>query len=258
MDATKAETRTCQNCKISFDIEPDDFAFYEKIDVPPPTFCPDCRRQRRFSFRNERTFYKRACDLCHKEVISLYPADAPFPVYCNPCWYSDKWDPEAFGVDYDPSKTFFAQFHDLLKRVPRPALIGSNNVDSPYVNYSMNLKNCYLLNCCESCEQSGYSDRAFYSKEIFDCFGVINSEFCYENNQGFKNFHLKYAANCENMLDGAAVYNCRNGSHCIGCVNLRNQKYHYLNQPISKEEYEKKAGRAWFVCRDNEIEKRRT
>jgi hypothetical protein len=241
MDTTKAETRTCQNCKISFDIEPDDFAFYEKIAVPPPTFCPDCRRQRRFSFRNERTLYKRSCDLCHKDIISLYPADAPFPVYCNPCWYSDKWDPEAFGIDYDPSKTFFAQFHDLLKRVPRPALIGSNNVDSPYVNYSMNLKNCYLLNCCESCEQSGYSDRAFYSKEIFDCFGAINSEFCYENNQGFKNFHLKYAANCENMLDSAAVYNCRNGSHCIGCINLRNQKYHYLNQPISKEEYEKKA-----------------
>lgn len=235
----QVQTKTCQNCKQEFVIEPADFMFYKKISVPAPTWCPDCRRQRRMAFRNERTFYKRACDLCGKDVISLYPADAPFPVYCNPCWYSDQWDPQGFGRDYDPGRPFFAQFRDLLKAVPRPALIGSSNTDSPYVNYSMHLKHCYLLNCCDYCENSGYSDRAFHSKECFDCFGIIDSELCYENNQGYKNSRVKYAANCENVLDSAAIFNCRNAANCIGCVNLRNQKYHHLNQPISKEEYKK-------------------
>ena len=32
------ETKSCQNCKNDFIIEPDDFAFYDKIKVPPPTF----------------------------------------------------------------------------------------------------------------------------------------------------------------------------------------------------------------------------
>jgi hypothetical protein len=50
----KEEMRQCQNCKNQFTIEPEDFAFYEKIKVPPPTFCPSCRFQWRLSFMNER------------------------------------------------------------------------------------------------------------------------------------------------------------------------------------------------------------
>ena len=30
-----SETKTCQNCKQSFIIEPEDFEFYEKMKVPP-------------------------------------------------------------------------------------------------------------------------------------------------------------------------------------------------------------------------------
>jgi len=47
------ETKTCQNCKIEFVIEKEDFNFYEKIKVPPPTWCPECRMIRRMTWRNE-------------------------------------------------------------------------------------------------------------------------------------------------------------------------------------------------------------
>ena len=104
-----SETRNCQNCKKDFTIEPDDFSFYEKIKVPPPTFCPECRFQRRMSWRNERTLYKRSCDLCKSNFISMYHQDTIFPVYCRECWYSDKWDPLFYGQDYDFSKSFFEQ-----------------------------------------------------------------------------------------------------------------------------------------------------
>ena len=38
------ETKTCQNCKAQFIIEPDDFTFYEKINVPPPTWWNQLQR----------------------------------------------------------------------------------------------------------------------------------------------------------------------------------------------------------------------
>ena len=53
------ETKQCQNCKQEFTIEPDDFAFYEKMGVPAPVLCPSCRFQRRCLFRNEMTLYNR-------------------------------------------------------------------------------------------------------------------------------------------------------------------------------------------------------
>src|SRR3990167_1497216 len=95
------ESRTCQNCKTSFIIEPEDFAFYEKMQVPPPTWCPYCRLMRRLSWRNERTLYKRVCSMCGKSIIAMYSQDAAFPVYCRECWFSDAWDPLAYGREYD-------------------------------------------------------------------------------------------------------------------------------------------------------------
>src|SRR3989344_2667006 len=120
------KTKICQNCKKEFLIEKEDFNFYEKIKVPPPTFCSDCRLQRRLMVRNERNMYHRECGLCKKSIISMYSTDKPFPVYCSPCWWSDKWDSTQYGVDYNFKETFFSQFQKLFNKVPRPALIASN------------------------------------------------------------------------------------------------------------------------------------
>ena len=99
-----SSTRKCQNCKKDFVIDPDDFNFYEKINVPAPTFCPECRLIRRLASTNERVLYKRKCDLTGEEIISMFPSDAPFPVYETEAWYSDKWDPYQYGMDYNFKK----------------------------------------------------------------------------------------------------------------------------------------------------------
>ena len=103
----KSENRICQNCKNDFIIEPDDFGFYEKIKVPPPTFCPECRSQRRLAWRNDLVLYNRICDLCKKSVVTIYSKESSLTVYCNKCWWSDNWDPLKYGQKYDFSRTFF-------------------------------------------------------------------------------------------------------------------------------------------------------
>ena len=60
------EIKNCQNCKSDFAIESEDFSFYEKIQVPPPTFCPECRLIRRLAFRESRPLWKDNCDMCGK------------------------------------------------------------------------------------------------------------------------------------------------------------------------------------------------
>jgi hypothetical protein len=79
-------TRTCQNknfseyCEGEFVITPDDFQFYDKIKVPPPTFCPRCRSIRRMNNTNERVLYYRKCDKTGDSIMSMFPDGAPFPV----------------------------------------------------------------------------------------------------------------------------------------------------------------------------------
>jgi len=146
----ESQTKQCQNCKASFTIEPQDFAFYEKIKVPSPTWCPECRLHRRFLFLNQRTLYKRNCDLCQKSIISMYHDKIFFPVYCPECWWSDKWNPTELAYDF--SKPFFKQIEELSNRIPRMSLDGLHKtwINSQYnaLGYDT-LDSTKLKICCK-------------------------------------------------------------------------------------------------------------
>ena len=81
------ETKKCAKCSGEFVIEETDKNFYEMVKVPEPTFCPECRFIRRLTFRNDRTLYKRACEMCKKDVISIYQAYGGVKVVCQKCWF---------------------------------------------------------------------------------------------------------------------------------------------------------------------------
>ena len=245
------ETKQCQNCKNNFVIEPDDFAFYEKMKVPAPTWCPECRMMRRLAFRNERMIRKRTCDLCGKSFIGMFPQKVNFPVYCHECWWSDNWDPFKGGMEYDLNKSFFEQFQELRSRVPRPGVNNSGKmIDSPYVNCAADMKNCYLVFGAQQDENSMYSHYLNNSNECLDILYGFRSEKCYECFDIEQCYNIKYSQSSFNCRDSFFLYDCKNCSNCIGCVGLRNQKFHIFNSAFSKEEYFEKLKELNFDSRD--------
>ena len=141
---TLIETHTCRFCQSSFPITDKDLEFYEKVSpvfarkkyiIPPPTLCPDCRQQRRLSFRNERKLYKRKCDATGKEIVSIYSPDKPYTVYHQDYWWSDAWDPMGYEREFDFTRPFFEQFADLMGMVPRISLINDNGRISENCEY---------------------------------------------------------------------------------------------------------------------------
>lgn len=233
------ENKICQNCKIQFTIEPEDFDFYKKIDVPSPTFCPECRIVRKMTRRNERALYKRICDLCKKETISMYNEHSPYSIYCIDCWWSDAWDPLSFGKGFDFSKSFFEQFKELSLRVPRATLLQKGDVGSPYTNFTDHNKNGYLLFNCGLLEDSLYSRWGISSKSIVDTFSVFDSELIYESQELKKCYHGVYLVLSESCVDSSFLFNCHGCQDCFLSSNLRNKKYCIRNTQYSKEEYEK-------------------
>jgi hypothetical protein len=234
-----SETKNCQNCKNQFVIEPDDFDFYKKVAVPPPTFCPMCRLERRLMVRNERNFYKRTCDLCKTPGISMYSTDKQFPVYCSACWWSDKWDPMEYGRAYDFSRPFFAQMKELIDRVPRPSLRCTNTKNSDYCNYVADAKNCYLCFGSIEVEDCLYGC-PYNSKYCVDTYLARECEYCYECIDCEKLSRCSFCQECATSLNLLYCYDCKNCQDCIGCVGLRNKQYHIFNEPFSKDEFLKK------------------
>ncbi|MEK7616363.1 MAG: hypothetical protein AAB420_04120 [Patescibacteria group bacterium] len=233
--------KSCKNCNQSFEIFPEDREMYGRFEVPEPTWCPECRMIRRMTFRNDRALYKRKCDKCGADKIFMYPADAPFPVYCYECWWSDSWDPKSYGRDYDFSKPFFDQFLELRNAVPRCGVVRQGfSTNSEYTNRVTDMKNCYLVFESTKAEDCRYGIGYDFSQNCMDCFTAQKSERCYECIDVLSCSNLLYSQECQECANSSYLLNCRNCTDCYGCVNLRNKSYCVLNVQYTKEEYKEK------------------
>ena len=234
-----SEIKNCQSCKQEFKIELEDFSFYQKIKVPPPTFCPKCRNKRRMSWRNERSLYKRVCDATGKNIIAMFSPEEKLVVYDRDIWWKESFDPMTFGEEVDFKKPLFLQFREFFGKVPLPSLLNENVVNSSYCNCVHNTKNGYLLFASMETENVSYSTRVIGAKDSLDLFGGFNQEKCYENVMCDRSQHLFFSERSAECLDSFFLSDCRNLNSCIGCVNLRNVSYYIFNKPYSKEEYKK-------------------
>ena len=234
----QSTTVVCQNCKASFTIEPDDFSFYEKIKVPPPTWCFECRQLRRYAWRNERTLYRRNCDLCKKSTVTIYSPNKPYKVYCNICWWGDDWDRETYGRDFDFSRSFFEQFAELQHDVPRMALLNKNSVNSEYTNHSGDNKNVYLSFSCFGNENIMYSTWVMKSRECMDSsFIAEKGERLYEVLDSRTPYQCQYGMFLKDCSTCFYTYDCHGCNECFMSSNLRNKSYVFRNKQYTREEY---------------------
>ncbi len=236
-----SENKICENCKAQFIIEPEDFDFYKKISVPPPTWCPECRLQRRLAWRNERGLSKRKCNAPghSEEIISVY-SDPKLCVYDPKYWWSDAWDGTQFGEEINFSKPFFAQFRELLERAPLLSLVDSKSTNTSYCNLTVEHKNCYLVTAGWNNEDSYYSNRISFCKDTLDSYVCHKTEYGYENINCKDSYQLFFSRNSEGCNNSYFLYDCRGCSNCVCSTGLRSKQYYIFNQPYTKEEYFKK------------------
>jgi len=238
----KSEVKNCQNCKKDFTIDSEDFVFYEKMQVPPPTFCPECRLIRRMSFLNDRNFHQRKCGKTEEMCVSLFPENFPTPVYSPKAWWADNWDATEYGQDYDFSKPFFEQFKELMKRVPQFSMQSQYTtlINSEYTMMGNSNRDCFMVTNTDYCEDCVYTTYTHYSNKCLDTYICDNSELCYECINIRKCSRAIFSIDCEDCFDIAFCQNLRGCSNCFGCFNLRNKSYCFFNEQLTKKEYEQR------------------
>jgi len=242
--------KICKKCGVAFEITDEDLKFYEKVSVPEPTLCPDCRLRRRLSFRNENSLYKRKCSLCGESGVFVFDETVSFPVYCVDCWWSDKWDPLVYGRDFDFGKPFFEQFAELLQVAPRMGLYQLSNENSKYNSFLAYCKNVYMSAGSYFMEDSVFCRKSQYSKDCLNCNlvdhselleGAINSSYCYSCHDIF---------NCKNCSDSAYLADCIGCSNCFMCSGIKRKKFCVKNVQYSEDDYKKIVDREVLKGRD--------
>ncbi|MFA5076500.1 MAG: zinc-ribbon domain containing protein [Patescibacteria group bacterium] len=232
----------CKNCGQEFIITEQDRSFYNRINVPEPQICWACRRQRRLAWRNERVLYRRKCDLCQTEMVSLYPENNPTPIYCHECWWSDKWGGADYAQDFDFSQPFFEQFSQLIKNVPRLTIINSKGINSDFCNYSYANKNCYLTIGCHYEEDCFYNDHSTKNHSCLELARSINCELscnCVDSAKCYQCSYLDFCKECNNCH---FCYNCSGCHDCFLSSDQLNQKYVFKNKQLTPHNYQQTVG----------------
>lgn len=175
----------------------------------------------------------------------MYPPEAPYIVYCIDCWWSDGWNPEDYAREYDFTRPFFEQFDELLHHVPMRGLAISKQAaeGSPYTNHCDHAKNCYLIFYSDHNEDAQHGFYLANDKSLLDSSVLWECEQCYDSMNGFQNYRVHGSrGNVHNSLDCYFIRDAKNAQNCFGSSNLRNRKYVFFNEQLTKEEYEERIG----------------
>lgn len=243
----------CTTCSATFTVSEEEKNFLQKIspiygaqkfEIPEPTNCPLCRLAARTSQRNEQNMYHNTSAITKKPLIALYSPDTEwgkkYKIVTHEEWWSENWDGLNYGRDFDFSRTFFDQFHDLCLEIPHVNLIQIANDNCPFTTGTAYCKNCHLINCSENCEDCCYGKLIQTSRDIIDSDYIYDSELLYEC------FNVKNCNNCiytsysQNCFDCGFSENLKGCKNCFLSTNLNNKEYYFMNEPCAKEDYAKK------------------
>ncbi|MBT4631543.1 hypothetical protein HOH67_00100 [Candidatus Peregrinibacteria bacterium] len=241
--------KNCRQCNVQFELSELEKQFLEKVSpviagqkylIPEPTLCSVCRRQRRYSFRNDWNLYKRNCSKTGKGILSVFPADVKFPVYSQESWWSDEFDARDYGRDFDFSRPFFEQFAELQDVLPRVASMVVNSENCDYTAFTFKSRNCYLASRLAENEDIYYSYLVLKCNTCFDSYNLDTCELCYECIDCKGCYNCFYAERCKNSNDLMFCKDMIGCKDCFGCIGLVQKQYYFFNEKLNREEYEKR------------------
>ncbi len=71
----------CETSKRPYKIQPAELKFYRTLDLDLPSKHPDIRHDERMKHRSPRELHLRTCDKTNQQILSVFPANAPFQIY---------------------------------------------------------------------------------------------------------------------------------------------------------------------------------
>ena len=123
-----------------------------------------------------------------------------------------------YAQKYDFSTSFFQQFDELNKKVPKVSLSNTGSENSEYVNFSRSLKSCYLCFGLGTSENCCYIQTGRDVKSCMDCSYITECQHCYELLDSNKCFNVLFSQCCGSSNNISYCYDMENCNFCMFCV----------------------------------------
>ena len=130
------------------------------------------------------------------------------------------------------------KFLELIIKFPRKSdrLKKCVNCTGDFLTNSKNVKQGFGAFDLEDC---GYITRMYACKDVYDSYGLGESQLIYETISNQTVYSVKFSNVTSDSRNCDYCDLCFNCENCFACIGLRNKQYCILNKQYTKEEYEK-------------------
>ena len=77
------------NCGRCFKVVEGELDILQKLNIPIPRYCLECRRDKKFKRALPPKIYSRNCAKCNVDIKTSYAPDRPEIVYCEKCYQQE-------------------------------------------------------------------------------------------------------------------------------------------------------------------------
>ena len=238
LDATKPGERVCPISGETWILTSEDIERYRAWGVPPPVYSPTIRMKELAGWGAGIDLWWKPHHLTSKPILSGVHPDAPVPVMFDQEWFSKDWGIE-HSREADPSRQTFDIIGELFRAVPYPALSshGSTNVVGCGIVDSVD---CYMIFGTFRSRDAWYAVRNTDCERVMDNAFLLRCENTFASAKSVGCNTCIHVFECNNCLRSAFLFDCQNCEDCFCSSNLRRKQYVFMNEQLTKEEYQKR------------------
>ena len=245
--------RTCELTGEKWMMDEEEIGWYKKFNVPPSAWHPLTRVTICTCFATGfGWWHNKHAETGEKVLAYVHPATG-IKVLPDPEFFERDFTDRGRG--YDPDKNFFDQIRELQLATPFTAWRSIKIPVNSIALLSQGDENSYFVTACRS-------KNSMYGYSVLD---MEDSAEVYESNNIHKSFSVlisdriyncRFVRQCFDCLNCDFIFDSRNCEDCFGAWNMRNKKYIWWGEQLSKEEWEKRRAEVDLGSRET-LEKNR-
>ncbi|MEK7665597.1 MAG: hypothetical protein AAB337_01815 [Patescibacteria group bacterium] len=235
LDATTLGERVCAITGEKWTQDSKELEIYRRFNVPPLKICTNALWKWMAFYDAGFQFWWNKHAETGKPVLSFHHPASGIRVLPDVEWHAK--DFSTITADVDPTKSFFDQLRALELCVPFMATFDRQPPENSITLFSFGDRNSYFTFACQS-------ERCFFSAGAFQAEGssllwltnqITDSHWILKSDRLFRCRYVRESLDC---IDSAFLFDCRNCQNCFGVVNKRNRQYLFMNEQLSRAEYE--------------------
>jgi hypothetical protein len=235
--ATKPGERICSITGEKWMMDEDEIAWFKKFNVPPSRYSPQTRLKLAMGyFIVFDMWYNKHADTGAPIISTTHPASG-IRVLPDKEWFERDFSSDAMDLDF--TTPFLDQLYALTRCVPVAASFNYKVPENSIAFISLGDHDSFFVLACRS-KRSFYCGNAIDIEDSAELVSVENARESYGVVHSQRIYNCRFLLECYDCISSSFLFDCRNCEFIFGGTNLRNKKYVWFNEQLSKEEWEKR------------------